>query len=180
MNEQKMVIFITGLPGAGKTTIARALHGRLLEIIGDNPHDKIKMIDGDLVRERFGGDLGFSRPDREENIRRIGQLAKEAVDEGCVAVCSAIAPYEGIRKEVRSNMEEDGTSYFEVYISTPVSVCRRRDPKGLYRKADTGEITGMTGVDDPYEEPRNPDVSINTDGKEVEECINEIMKFVNC
>ena len=173
-----MVIFITGLSGAGKTTIARALNERLLALLGSNPHEHVRMIDGDVVRERFGGDLGFSREDREEQIRRIGRLAVETIEEGSLAICSAIAPYESSRSEMRRMLTEKGTRYLEVYVSTPLSVCAERDPKGLYRKAYAGEIEKMTGVDDPYEPPSLPDVEIDTSERSVEDCVEEIVKKI--
>jgi adenylylsulfate kinase len=147
------VVWFTGLPSAGKTTIARALAFELRR-----RGERVEVLDGDIVRENLSKGLGFSKEDRDTNIRRIGFVAHLLARNGVLAVCAAISPYREVRDEVRRLTRD----FVEVYVSTPVDVCERRDVKGLYRKARAGQITGFTGIDDPYEAPLAPEIEVST------------------
>lgn len=150
-------VFFTGLSGAGKSTIAGALLARLLER-GDRP---VTLLDGDLVRRHLSSELGFSRADRDLNIRRIGFVAAEITKNGGAAICAPIAPYDATRREVRAPVERYG-GFVLVHVTTPLAVCEQRDRKGLYAKARAGRIPEFTGVSDPYEEPTDAEVVIDT------------------
>ena len=147
-------VWLTGLPSAGKTTLARALVERLR-----SEGTSAEVLDGDELRAALAPDLGFSRADREENVRRIGVVADLLSRNGVTAVCSVISPYRTARDEVRAR---HGDRFVEVWVSTPLDVCATRDVKGLYARHRRGEITNLTGVDDPYEAPEQPDVVIPT------------------
>lgn len=162
-----MTIWLTGLPCSGKTTLGLALTGRLLAA-----GRKAELLDGDVLRRERWKDLGFSRPDREENIRRIGSLAETLAGNGIVAIVSAVSPYRTMREEVRSR----SSGLIEVYVNAPLSVCERRDVKGMYRKARLGELTGFTGIDDPYEPPLRPEVECRTDLETIEESVEKILR----
>ncbi|NND44298.1 MAG: bifunctional sulfate adenylyltransferase/adenylylsulfate kinase [Xanthomonadales bacterium] len=155
--KQGFTVFFTGLSGAGKSTIANVLMIKLREL-GDRP---VTLLDGDVVRKNLSSELGFSREHRNLNVLRIGFVASEITKNGGVAICAPIAPYADIRREVRSEIEPLG-GFCEVHVSTPIEVCEQRDRKGLYAKARRGEIKQFTGIDDPYEEPENAEVTINT------------------
>ena len=156
-SEQGFAMFLTGLSGAGKSTIAKALLSKLLEIGGRY----VALLDGDLVRKHLSSELSFSREHRNLNIRRIGYVASEIVKSGGIAICSAIAPYDESRKDVRTSI---GTSagFALVYVSTSLAICEERDPKGLYAKARAGMIEHFTGISDPYEEPLDAEITIDT------------------
>jgi adenylylsulfate kinase len=147
-------VWLTGLPSAGKSTIARALEKRLLDA-----GRRVEVLDGDVVRTHLTKDLGFSREDRRENVLRIGFVANLLARNGVTVLCPVIAPYRDDRNDVRALHEG---RFMEVYVSTPVGVCSDRDVKGLYAKQRAGELRGLTGVDDPYEPPLAPDVTIPT------------------
>ncbi len=157
-HEQGFTVFFTGLSSAGKSTIANALLVKLLE----NGNRRVTLLDGDLVRKNLSSELGFSKEHRDLNILRIGFVAAEVTKNGGVAICAPIAPYRATRRMVRETIEAGGC-FIEVYVSTPVELCERRDRKGLYAKARAGVIQGVTGIDDPYEEPENPEVVIDTE-----------------
>ncbi len=157
-HEQGFTVFFTGLSSAGKSTIANALLVKLLE----NGNRRVTLLDGDLVRKNLSSELGFSKEHRDLNILRIGFVAAEVTKNGGVAICAPIAPYRATRRMVRETIEAGG-GFIEVYVSTPVELCERRDRKGLYAKARAGVIQGVTGIDDPYEEPENPEVVIDTE-----------------
>ncbi len=161
------VIWFTGLPSAGKTTIAEALEKEL-----SRQGERVEILDGDVVRENLSKGLGFSKEDRDINIRRIGFVAHLLARNGVKAICAAISPYREIRDEVRK-MAGD---FIEVYVSTPVEVCEERDVKGLYRKARAGEIKGFTGIDDPYEPPLHAEIEIATVDEAPEESVARIVK----
>ncbi len=156
-NQQGFTIFFTGLSGSGKSTIAKILYSRFLET-GDRP---VTLLDGDIVRHHLSRELSFSREHRNINVRRIGFVASEITKNGGIAICAPIAPYTDIRREVRSMVELHG-GFIEVHIATPIDECEKRDRKGMYAKARAGLIKGFTGVDDPYEQPQNPEVRIDT------------------
>ena len=158
------VVWLTGLPSAGKTTIARALVARLR-----SEDCSAELLDGDELRAQLGRELGFSRADREENVRRIGVVADLLSRNGVHAVCSVISPYRSIRDQLRAGL---GERFLEVWVSTPVEVCAERDVKGLYARHRAGELTGLTGVDDPYEAPLRPDVVLPTHLLEVSDAVD--------
>ena len=161
-------VWLTGLPSAGKTTIARAVEKRLLD-----EGRKVEVLDGDVVRTHLTKGLGFSRQDRDENVRRIGFVANLLSRNGVVVLASVISPYRAIRDELREL--HDGR-FVEVYVSTPVEVCSERDVKGLYAKQRAGEISGLTGVDDPYEPPLAPEVTIPTHELSIDEAVERVLE----
>jgi bifunctional enzyme CysN/CysC len=148
-------VWFTGLSGSGKSTLANAVASRLLEL--DRP---AYVLDGDNVRHGLNADLGFSAEDRAENVRRVGEVAALMADAGLVALVPVISPYRADRDRVRHAHRKTDLSFVEVFVDTPLDVCEQRDPKGLYAKARAGEITGMTGIDDPYEVPEHPDLRL--------------------
>ncbi len=171
---QGFTIFFTGLSGAGKSTIAQVLYSKFLEI-GDRP---VTLLDGDIVRRNLSSELSFSREHRDINVLRIGFVASEITKNRGVAICAPIAPYEHTRREVRSTIEAYG-GFIEVHVATPIEECEKRDRKGMYAKARAGLITGFTGVDDPYEVPSNPELSIDTTHMAPAEAAQEIMLFLS-
>lgn len=146
-------IWLTGLSGSGKSTVAAALE-RLLVADGR----LTAMLDGDNVRHGLNADLGFSEEDRTENVRRVGQVARLMAEAGVVALAPVISPFRAGRDAVRTAHDADGLVFLEVFVDTPLEACEARDPKGLYDKARRGELTGMTGIDSPYEPPLQPDL----------------------
>ncbi len=164
-------VFLTGLSGAGKSTVAHALAEKLLEA-GGRP---VTLLDGDLVRQTLSSELGFSREHRDLHIRRLGFVASEISKSGGCAICAPIAPYARTREAVRDLVQSRGGGFVEVYISTPLAVCERRDRKGLYARARAGLIPDFTGVSDPYEAPANPDLAIDTTELSPEEACQKIM-----
>lgn len=157
-------VWLTGLPSAGKTTIANELAGRLRE-----EGHRVEVLDGDEIREFISAGLGFTRADRHTNVQRIGFLADLLARNGVKALVPVIAPYADSRESVRKRHQESGAPYIEVHVATPVEVCSVRDVKGLYAKQAAGELTGLTGVDDPYEEPESPDLRIESQNQTVQE-----------
>jgi adenylyl-sulfate kinase len=151
-------VWITGLPSSGKSTLGGAVEERLVEE-GRGAY----LLDGDNLRCGICGDLGFERSDREANVQRVGELARLFADSGAVAVVALVSPYERMRTQVRERHRHDGLPFFEVFLDTPVTVCAERDPKGLYARALSGELNGFTGIDDPYEQPPNPDLRVTPD-----------------
>jgi adenylylsulfate kinase len=166
-----LTVWFTGLPSAGKTTIARALEKRLLE----DGH-RVEMLDGDVVRTHLTRGLGFSREDRDENIRRIGFVAHLLSRNGVVVLCSVVSPYRDVRDELRAL--HDGR-FIEVYVATPVDVCSERDVKGLYAKQQSGEMSGLTGVDDPYEPPLKPEVVVPTHTQTLDESVETVWQALH-
>ncbi|MDQ2649907.1 MAG: adenylyl-sulfate kinase [Actinomycetota bacterium] len=146
-------VWFTGLSGSGKSTVATAVE-RLLVAAGRPAY----VLDGDNLRLGLNGDLGFSASDRAENVRRVGHVASLLADAGVVALVPLISPYRADRDRVRSLHEAAELPFFEVFVDTPIELCEQRDPKGLYKKARAGEITGFTGIDDPYEAPVAPEL----------------------
>ena len=168
---QGVCVWFTGLSGAGKSTIASVLtvllqqHGR-----------HITMLDGDVVRTHLSKGLGFSKEDRDINIRRIGFVAAEIVRHGGIAICAAVSPYRATRNDVRNMVGAD--HYVEVFVDTPLEVCEERDAKGLYAKARRGEIKGFTGIDDPYESPNHPEIRLDTVSNSPEENAAIILRYM--
>jgi bifunctional enzyme CysN/CysC len=146
-------VWLTGLSGSGKSTVAVEVEQKL--VAAGRP---AYLLDGDNLRHGLNADLGFGAADRAENVRRVGEVARLFADAGLVAVVSLVSPYRADRDRVRALHHAAGLHFLEVFVDTPLEVCEARDPKGMYAKARAGEITGFTGVDDPYEEPLNPDL----------------------
>ena len=161
-----VTVWLTGLPSAGKSTIARALEKRLLD-----EGVPVEVLDGDVVRTHLTKGLGFSREDRDENVRRIGFVANLLSRNGVVVLASVISPYRSVRDELRAAHEG---RFFEVHVATPVEVCSERDVKGLYAKQRAGEISGLTGVDDPYEAPLSPVAVVQTAERDLASCVAEL------
>jgi adenylyl-sulfate kinase len=151
-------VWLTGLPSSGKSTIGAALEERLVE-----DGTPAYLLDGDNLRHGICGDLGFSQADREANVLRAGEIARLFADSGAIAIVALVSPYERTRREVRQRHERDGLRFVEVFLDTPLAVCVSRDPKGLYARAAAGELTGLTGVDDPYQAPSRPEVRLTPD-----------------
>lgn len=167
MNRHGVCVWFTGLSGAGKSTIARILTDRI-----ERRGRTVTLLDGDVVRTNLSKGLGFSKDDRDTNIRRIGFVASQVVRHGGVAICAVVSPYDATREEVRRQIGED--SFVLVYVATPLEECERRDVKGLYARARRGDIAGMTGIDDPYEPPSSPDVVLDTTDRDAEGCADLI------
>ena len=165
MNQRGVTLWFTGLSGAGKTTITQALEKKLRE-----SNYGIEVLDGDVVRTNLTKGLGFSKADRDENIRRIGFVSNLLTRHGVIVLVSAISPYRDIREEVRQKIG----NFVEIFVNAPLAVCEGRDVKGLYQKARQGEIKGFTGIDDPYEEPLNPEVECRTDLESLEESVAKV------
>jgi adenylylsulfate kinase len=152
-------VWLTGLPSAGKTTIARALAVRL---VADG--HRVELLDGDELRTQLTAGLGFSRADRDTNVRRVGFVARLLARNGVTVLVPVIAPYAAARAQVRADHDADGAGFIEVHIATSLEVCAARDVKGLYAKQRAGEVHGLTGVDDPYEAPQTPELRLDTQG----------------
>ena len=169
MTTPPFTLWLTGLPASGKTTLAQGVHKSLV-------HRNIKsvLIDGDIFREQFCSDLGFSINDRHENIRRAASMARLVNDSGVIAICSFVSPTRSIRELAASIIGLN--SYLEVFVDAPVSVCIERDPKGLYLKARTGIIKEFTGVSSPYDVPHNPFCSVDTSRMSVNAAVNYIIE----
>lgn len=166
-----LVVFFTGLSGSGKSTIARGLHDVLLE----DGERTVTLLDGDVIRRLLSSELKFSRGDRDLNIRRLGFVAAEVARHGGMAVCCPIAPYAATRAEIRQMVQAVGGDFVLVYVATPLEVCERRDRKGLYAKARTGQIPAFTGVSDPYQEPTDADLVIDTSSTTVAEAVDAVL-----
>ena len=173
-SHQGLVIFLTGLPGAGKSTIAN----ELMEKLRDCDRRAVVLLDGDLVRMFLSSELGFSKEHRDLNIRRIGFVAAQIAHSGGIAICSCIAPYDSVRKEVRA-MIEPQEGFFLVHVATPLAVCEQRDPKGLYAKARAGILAQFTGVSDPYEQPCDAEISIDTTKMSPERATQAILSYIS-
>lgn len=170
-NQKSVLLWFTGLSGSGKSTVANAVESKLLSL---NKHSYL--LDGDNVRHGLNKDLGFSDADRVENIRRIGEVAKLFVDSGVIVLTAFISPFIADRAQVRHLLSED--QFLEVFIDTPLDVCEQRDPKGLYKKARTGEIKHFTGIDSEYQEPASPEIHVKTANKSIEECAEQIISVL--
>ncbi|WP_028313402.1 bifunctional sulfate adenylyltransferase/adenylylsulfate kinase [Desulfatibacillum aliphaticivorans] len=170
---QGFTIFCTGLSGAGKSTIAGLVCARLQEM-GGRP---VTFLDGDIVRKNLSSELGFSKEHRDINVRRIGFVASEITKNRGIAICAPIAPYGATRRQIRRNIETHG-GFIEIHVATPLTVCEKRDPKGLYSKARSGLIKDFTGIDDPYEEPERPEVTLDTTDMTPEEAAQEVLLYL--
>jgi len=163
-------LWFTGLSGAGKSTLSEPIAHRLREA-----GYRVEVLDGDEVRTHLSKGLGFSKEDRDVNIRRIGWVAKTLAKHGVVAITAAISPYRDTRDEVRAHVERAGAGFVEVFVSCPINVLAERDVKGLYKKALAGEISNFTGVSDPYEPPESPDVMVDSSRESIDESVAKIM-----
>jgi adenylylsulfate kinase len=173
MCQRGATVWLTGLPSAGKSTIT---HGCEPELRARGL--RVEILDGDAVRPHLAAARGYSREDRAINIRRIGWVAELLARNGVLVLVSAIAPFRDVRDQVRSAHAGNGTPYLEVHVSTPVDVAAERDVKGLYARQRVGEISGLTGVDDPYEEPLAPDLTIAAHEHPVEESVGILLDFL--
>lgn len=171
LNQQGAVIWYTGLSGSGKSTLAHAVEEKLFE----TGHISY-VLDGDNIRHGLNKNLGFSPEDREENIRRIGEVSKLFADTGVIAMTAFISPYRSDRDKARSLVEAG--KFIEIYVKVPLDVAEQRDPKGLYKKARAGEIKEFTGIDAPYEEPLNPELTIDTSIKNLEDSVKIVLEFL--
>ena len=167
LSSRGLVVWLTGLSGSGKSTVARALEKQLLQS-GYFAY----VLDGDNTRFGLNSDLGFSPEDRSENIRRVSEVASLFQDACLICICAFISPYRQDRKKIRSKLQD---SFFEVYVHCPVEECEKRDPKGLYKKARSGDITDFTGISAPYEEPLQPELVINTATQSLDECVTALV-----
>ena len=168
-----MVVWLTGLSGSGKSTLARALETNLF-----SRHMQVYVLDGDNIRHGLNANLGFSPEDRVENIRRVAEVAKLMADAGLVVITSLISPYRLDRSRARNVILSEDVEFIEVHVSAPLQICERRDPKSLYKRARAGEIKNFTGVDAPYEEPENPEITIRTDRESVKESVGRLLDFL--
>ena len=173
-SRQGVTLFLTGLSGAGKSTIAKVLYSKFMEI-GTRP---VSLLDGDIVRRNLSSELNFSKEHRDINVKRIGFVAAEITKNRGIAICAPIAPYERTRKDIRKNIEIHG-GFFEIHVATPIEECEKRDRKGMYAKARAGLLKGFTGVDDPYEVPINPELIIDTSNITPDEAAQEILLLLS-
>lgn len=172
LNKQRSaIIWFTGLSGSGKSTVANALEEKL-----HNLSFRTYLLDGDNVRHGLSSDLGFADNDRQENIRRIGEVSKLFIDAGVMVLATFISPFIKDRSFVRNIVNQ--TEFIEIYIKCPLEVCESRDVKGLYKKARAGEIKQFTGIDSPYEEPVNPDITIDTAELSLDESVDKIINYL--
>lgn len=170
LNCKGCTLWLTGLPASGKSTLASAVERALVDK-GVHAY----RLDGDNIRHGLNKNLGFSRDDRQENIRRISEVARLFAESGCVAITAFISPYVKDRDEARRLHEESGLAFIEVFVDAPLEVCEQRDPKGQYKMARAGQLKGFTGVDDPYEAPPRPELVVKTAEAGPEECVRTIL-----
>ena len=167
------VLWITGLSGAGKTTLANRLERQLFD-----QNKLVYVLDGDKIRQGLSSDLGFSIEDRFENIRRIGEVARLFADSGLIVLVAFISPFRKARDSVRLAMAPG--KFVEIFVDSPVDVCEKRDVKGLYKKARAGIIEDFTGISSPYEPPLFPEIHLRTDKQTIDECVNTVIDYLKC
>ncbi len=170
LNQRGVCLWFTGLSGSGKSTLAIELQKTLMK-----EGKLVYILDGDNIRHGLNVDLGFSAKDREENIRRVGEVSKLFVDAGLICITTLISPYRKERDKVRDNIGKD---FIEIFVRCALEECEKRDVKGLYKKAKSGEIKDFTGLDAPYEEPLNPEIIIDTSAKNVKDCVKAIYHYL--
>ena len=175
LDQRGATLWFTGMSGSGKSTVAVALEQML--------HKKSRhcyRLDGDNIRHGLCSNLGFSAADRDENIRRIGEVAKLFADAGCITLCSFVSPYRAARDQVRALHEEAGLPFLEIFVDCPIEVLEQRDPKGLYKKARAGEITNMTGLSDehPFESPEKPDLHLHTHENTIKQSVEKLVTLL--
>jgi adenylylsulfate kinase len=163
------IIWFTGLSGAGKSTLAHAAEEKLYQM-----GCRTFVLDGDNVRHGLCSDLGFTDKDREENIRRIGEVAKLFMEAGVIVLAAFISPYRADRERVRGMVEHG--DFLEIFCDSPIEICETRDVKGLYKKARTGQIANFTGISSPYEAPDNPELTVNTGKAQLDECVQQVLQ----
>jgi adenylylsulfate kinase len=169
-NSLGSVVWLTGLPGSGKTTVAKILEGRIREL-----GLKAEVLDGDEVRKNLSPELGFSKQDRETHAKRVVYISKLLSRNGVITIVSLISPFREFRKYARDTI---GKNFIEVWVKASAETCRIRDPKGLYKKATTGQVSNLTGVQDPYEPPLNPEVVLETESENPEESADRVMNYI--
>ena len=168
--DKGFVIWFTGLPGSGKTTIARGVMERLKGM-----GYRVELLDGDWVRRTINPDAGFTREQRRIHLLRVAWISRLLARNGVIVVCSFVSPYRDVRAEIRRIVEEEGLKFIEVFTKCSLEECIRRDPKGLYKKALRGEIKHFTGISDPYEEPENPDIVVDTEHDPIEVNVEKVI-----
>ena len=171
MNQNPMLVWLTGLSGSGKSTLASALERQLFK-----QDYKVYLLDGDNLRGGINKDLGFSENDRKENLRRAGEISRLMVDAGLIVISAFISPYQLERQAVRAILGPE--RYIEIYVNCPLRICEERDVKGLYEKARQGIIPEFTGISSPYEIPENPTIEVRTDEESITESLEKIMDIV--
>ena len=171
LNQKPCILWFTGLSGSGKSTIASAVEFKLFEM-----NSITYLIDGDNIRHGLNSDLEFNDKDRTENIRRLGEVSKLFVDAGLIVLTVAISPFSNDRMNIRKTVNKD--EFIEIFIDTPLKLCEKRDPKGLYKKARSGDLKLFTGLDSPYEKPLKPEIHIKTDESSVDESVKKILDFL--
>lgn len=169
-SEEGFVVWFTGLPGSGKTTVAESLRKKLRDA-----GYRVELLDGDWVRRTINPDAGFTKEQRKIHLLRVAWIARLLARNGVITLCSFVSPYRDVRSEIRKIIEEEAP-FIEVYAKCSLEECIRRDPKGLYKRALAGEIKNFTGVDDPYEEPENPELVIDTEHDSAEENAKKILE----
>ncbi len=172
MREKGFVLWLTGLPGSGKTSIANALAERLRGL-----GLKVEILDGDWVRKTINPDAGFTKEQRRQHLLRVAWIARLLGRNGVGVICSFVSPYRAVREEIRRIVEEE-VPFFEVFVKCSLEECMKRDPKGLYKKALRGEIEHFTGISDPYEEPESPELTINTEKDDIGTNVSILLNFL--
>jgi adenylyl-sulfate kinase len=172
IGQRGATVWFTGLPASGKSTVAAAVEAELVR--GGRAAYR---LDGDNLRHGVCGDLGFTAADRDRNVRRTAEVARLFADAGVIALVSVVSPYAAARAFARDLHEQDGLRFVEVYVNTPLEICESRDPKGLYARAKAGQLSGFTGVDDPYEPPRSPDVELRV--VDIEQAVARVLEALD-
>ncbi len=173
MSSKGVVVWLTGLPGSGKTTIAK----KTAEVLRERGY-RVEVLDGDEVRRWLSPEAGFTREDRERHLRRVAYVARLLARNGVVVLCSFVSPYRKIRREIREIVEKDAP-FVEIFVKCSVEECIRRDPKGLYKRALRGEIKHMTGISDPYEPPETPELVLDTEKDSVEKNVQMLLDLLD-